>query len=454
MTIAIEYGPLGLVDRSPEETVVEAMLTDESVAIELARRQELTADDFFDTRLGTVYQAIINLVHGVEPITYRTVIDECKRMKPDWTKWAITEEYLDTIHGVPGRWEGYSRRVKRMSELRKAADMSAWVLNQLNNRQPLDSIVDGLQERLRDLVKANHNESDWVWGGDTIDMYDEYMTQRVKMFKEGKTNPFDWPWASWNRLILPMREGMVGVIAAPDGMGKSTYLELIAEYWAQKGLQVVLVHLEDSLQYKLDRRAARWSDINLRKIEEGNLDEGEQFALDHAQNRIAKFAGNLHYYSAPGQSMQEIVAFLETKKEEGLVDVVVLDYIDKVQPSRSQIGAYGSNPWERQANDMEQLKTMAEKMGIPVLTATQGNKSMQEEGTQTRKAIQGSGQKSQKAQLVVILTRALEDSGEWSSVVTVRIDKQNRGTTGMFSQVIQGGRFRVLDAVMERHELN
>jgi thiamine pyrophosphate-dependent acetolactate synthase large subunit-like protein len=143
----------------------------------------------------------------------------------------------------------------------------------------------------------------------------------------------------------------------------------------------------------------------------------------------------------------------------------VFDYLDKVQPSRGQAKLFGDNTWERQAADMEALKTFAEKSNIPVFTATQGNKSMQNGGTQTRQNIQGSGQKSQKAQLVIILSRdivgdgglydsdnvLLAEAGEYSPIVNVRVDKQNRGRTGGFKQYLAGKYFTVRD--IERRPL-
>lgn len=108
---------------------------------------------------------------------------------------------------------------------------------------------------------------------------------------------------------------------------------------------------------------------------------------------------------------------------------------------------------------MELLKSFAERNHVPVFTATQGNKAMQGGGTQTRQNIQGSGQKSQKSQLVLILTRdivgegglrdrdgqIIAEAGEYSPVIDVRIDKQNRGKTGNFKQYIAGSIFKIRD---------
>lgn len=87
------------------------------------------------------------------------------------------------------------------------------------------------------------------------------------------------------------------------------------------------------------------------------------------------------------------------------------------------------------------------------------NVTMQEDGIKTRRSIQGSGQKAQKAQLVVILSRPIvgenglfdkkgakiADAGEYSPIITVRVDKQNRGKTGQVQQLLVGKFFAVRD---------
>lgn len=453
---------LGLVDRRAEESVIRAMLDDEKIAVEMTAQRDLEGQHFYDTRLGMVFDAIRQLTKGIEPVDYPAIVSEVNSRRGKHP--SIDADYLDSIEGVPGRYAGYAGRVKRLSQLRSASKFAGWILTSLQNKQSVNKISDGINDWVKEFTQATLDaDNEWVWGGDTLDLMRKLLHER----KDTPPAEFTWPWATWNERILPLREGMVGIVAAPDGMGKSLYLECIAEHWAYIGKQVALVHLEDSLEYKLDRRLARWANVPLHNIERGMLSDDQWLRVDKAEKKLAEFAGNLHYYHAPGQSMSDIVAMLEKKHEQGLVDVVVFDYIDKVAPSRGQVSTYGTNPWERQANDMEQLKVMAEKLGIPVITATQGNKEMQGDGTQTRRAIQGSGQKSQKAQLVVILTReileepkvdeqgrAMAKAGEYDPIVTVRIDKQNRGTTGSFSQMIQGPQFRVRDiGSIERQSL-
>ncbi len=452
---------LGLVNADAETTVLSAMRLNTSAAVELS--QVLEPNEFYDPRRSMVFEAMRHVLLGIEPLDDDNILAAVQRIQRDRkTNLYIAPDYLETFcDGDLARALSYAHSVKRLAWLRGASDFATWLVDELQTRPDPDDLFAAAQERWQ-ILQPKTAESRFVYGWDTSKMHSDLMRQRAQARKDGTALRFDWPWASWNAAgrVRPMIPGLLGVIAAPDGQGKTTYLEMIAEHWASHGIQTVYVHLEDALDYKLDRRAARQARIPLDKIEDDTLTADERRRLTDANRNIAEWGGCLHYLDAAGDSMTTIVRELESRVAEGVCQAVVFDYLDKVQPSPGQAKLYAANAWERQANDMEQLKTFAEQNKMPVLTATQGNKSMQAPGTQTRQAIQGSGQKSQKAQLVAILTRdlvgqeGLRDSktgqmiaepGEYSPIVTVRIDKQNRGKTCSFLQYIAGQYFTVRD---------
>lgn len=454
---------LGLTNYEAEVAVLHAMRVDISAAIDMA--QNLTPQDFYEPRHALIFEAICTLLMGVEPIDTAAILAECRSLlRERKLKHYIDEALIENLDGCDTRRAAmYAHTVKRLGWLRQAGEFAFWLVQELQERPQPDELFAAAQERWHSLAPKTA-ESNFVYGWDTIRLFKDEMRERIKQRKEGLISRFDWPWRSWNEKIRPLLPGMVGILAAPDGQGKSMYLEQIAEHWARNGSQVVLVHLEDSRPYKTNRRAARHALVPLDKIEDGNLDAGETERLDDANERMALWAGNLHYLHAAGESMTTIIKELEARVAEGVCNAVVFDYLDKVQPTRGQVGAYGHDTWERQANDMEQLKTFAENAKLPVFTATQGNKAMQDGGRQTRRNIQGSGQKSQKAQLVLILTRdlvgddglrdknghILAEPGEYSPVAQITIDKQNRGKTGSFKQFILGQFFTIRDIQTER----
>ena len=144
--------------------------------------------------------------------------------------------------------------------------------------------------------------------------------------------------------------------------------------------------------------------------------------------------------------MERTVAELTRLTAEGLCDVVVLDYLEKAAASRRQLQMFGTNGFQREADNVEQLKNFAETTSIPVLMVAQMNK----DGKRTsfdqvdRTGIRGAGEKSDKANLVVLLHRERKEEG-YSNLVDVLVDKNTMGATGSFQQMMQPEFYRVAD---------
>jgi replicative DNA helicase len=124
----------------------------------------------------------------------------------------------------------------------------------------------------------------------------------------------------------------------------------------------------------------------------------------------------------------------------------VVDYLEKVAASRRQLQMFGSNIYQREADNVEQLKNFAETSGVPVLMVSQ----MTKESKQTsfdkldRSGIRGAGEKSDKSNLVIMLKRERNGAG-YSNSVEVLVDKNTMGGTGTFVQTMQPEFFRVGD---------
>jgi replicative DNA helicase len=425
----------------------------------------LQAADFSDPRRRIVFQAMVNVLRGTEPLDDTAILAECVQVARDMRlDVRIDGGYLAGLDGDILRGRAYAATVKRLAWLRNGADYAYWYIQELQGRPDPERFFAEAQERIQALQPPAKTQR-FVYGWDTVGSHRADIAQRQADAAAGKVSPYLWPWASWNAQVRPLRAGMLGLVAASDGVGKSTYLECIAEHWAKGGLHVVYVHLEDALDYKMDRRLARWARVPLQAIEDGVLTESQSGNVDKAQANIDRFLPTLHYFDAAGMSMAEVTTELKARCAEGVCQAVVLDYLDKVQPSRAQAKLYGDQIWERQGNDVEMLKTFAEKNRVPVMTASQGNKQMQGSGTKTRRDIHGSGAKTQKAQLVAILTRdivgdaglqdergtVLADPGEYSPFIDVRIDKQNRGKTGVtMRQFLIGQYFDIRDITLQQ----
>lgn len=255
-----------------------------------------------------------------------------------------------------------------------------------------------------------------------------------------------WPWGSWRKLIDPLEDGMLGVITAPDGQGKTIYAESIAEYWASHKNKIVFVHYELNRRLMMLRRTARHTSITPREIKEGKLTLAQKILIADTRPRLLAWDGYISYVHTPGWTMERTIAELGRIYSEGQCDAVVLDYVEKASASRRQLQMFGSNIYQREADNVEQLKNFAENTGVPVLMVAQMSKEGKTEkfGNVDRSGMRGAGEKSDRSNLVVMLKRERTDDG-YSNTVNVLIDKNTMGSTGTCIQIMQPEYFRVGD---------
>ena len=285
----------------------------------------------------------------------------------------------------------------------------------------------------------------WVDSFDfTSKIIEDY--EKIANTPESLRRDLSWPWQSWNNIIDPLEDGMLGLVTAPDGAGKTIYAESIAEHWAAHKNRVVFVHYELNRKLMMLRRTSRHTGITPRDIKSGKLNLLQKQKIDEVKPRLLKWEGYISYLHTPGWTMERTITELRRLVNEDECDVVVLDYLEKASASKRQLQMFGTNIYQREADNVEQIKTFAEMTSIPVLMVAQ----MSKEGKQTsfenvdRSSVRGAGEKSDKSNLVVLLRRDRIENG-YSNIVDVLVDKNTMGSTGVFKQIMQPEYFRVGD---------
>lgn len=285
----------------------------------------------------------------------------------------------------------------------------------------------------------------WPESFDLVDQLMQYYADLAATPLEDR-QALTWPWESWRKLIDPLEEGMLGVVTAPDGQGKTIYAESLAEHWAAHKNRVVFVHYELNRRLMMLRRTARHTGITVRAMKAGSLTRAERDAIAAIRPRLMAWDGQITYLHTPGWSMDRTVAELRRLHAEGLCDVVILDYLEKAAASERQIKLFGSNGYMREADNVEQLKNFSEMTETPTLMIAQMNKDAKQQGfnKMDRSGMRGAGEKSDKANLVIMLKRERVPEG-YSNEVQVLIDKNTMGATGSLIQTMQPECFRVGD---------
>lgn len=281
----------------------------------------------------------------------------------------------------------------------------------------------------------------WAASFDLQDALVAEYRERAKI-PEKDRRVLSWPWQSWRNMIDPLEDGMLAVITAPDGGGKTIYAESIAEYWAERKNHVVFVHYELNRRLMMLRRMARHTKITTREIKSGQLTPAQEMKLRDMRPRLTAWDGYITYLHTPGWTMERTITELNRLHADGECDVIVLDYLEKVSASSRQLKMFGSNQFQREADNVEQLKNFSEQSGVPVLEVAQMSKEGKKTGFDNldRTAMRGAGEKSEKANLVVMLKKDAN-----SNTVDVLVDKNTMGATGSFQQIMVPEFFTVGD---------
>lgn len=300
--------------------------------------------------------------------------------------------------------------------------------------------------QLKKLGGEPNNNARLLWE-ESFTFYEELIAKReaTAALPESERHQLLWPWQSWNNLLDPLEAGMLAVIAGADGMGKTIYAECLAEHWARQGLSVAFLHFELNRGIMMDRRMARHTGIQRRFLKAGTLSRQEKAEMARADDVMLTWPGRITYVHTPGWTVERALTEISTLVNEGMCDVFIVDYLEKAAPSARQIKQFGSQIYERESDDVEQIKNFSESIEIPVVLLSQLNKlgKGQTFDMLDRTAIRGSGAKTEKANVVILLHR---DSQE-SERVRVKLDKNTIGPPGTFEQLMDAPRFRVMDIV-------
>ncbi len=279
----------------------------------------------------------------------------------------------------------------------------------------------------------------------SFDLYEQIMEKRAKeaALPESERRVLTWPWQSWSRLLDPLDPGVLAVLSAGDGGGKTLYAENLAEHWAKSGLHVAFIHFELNRALMLDRRMARHSCIERRDLKAGTLTPYQERERARANERLRSFPGSITYVHTPGWTMERVMGEVSSLVAEDLCDVFVVDYLEKAAPSNRQLKSFGNNVFAREADNVEIVKRTAEALERPALLLAQLNKmgKAQSFDMLDRTAIRGAGEKTERANIVILLHRESSDS----QIVRGRIDKNTMGACGVFEQYMEGARFLVTD---------
>ena len=320
--------------------------------------------------------------------------------------------------------------------------------------------VEDMAERFffqQNLIKVS-NELKAMAGGGDISKYEECKKLLEDALSVGrKSNEVTTPFQSIDDDLSPesvvtvptgierldsslgggLDKGKIGLIICPLGCGKTSMTTCFAANAARckckqndyQGFKVLQIVFED-----MPRDLHRKYIANVTKVEARNLNESVSTTesvkrMLRASDDFELLNNNIEIMNLDTgeETASSIKARIKKKINEGFKpDVVIIDYFECIECepgySRSDIG-------EREGRTMRKFENMAKELDIALWIPTQGNRDSISAELVTNDKIGGSIKKNQIAQVVLSVTRSVEDVRNKRAALAIL--KQRTGEAGL-----------------------
>lgn len=217
----------------------------------------------------------------------------------------------------------------------------------------------------------------------------------------------------------------LGVVVAPFGVGKTTMATKFANSAFNNGYNVLQIFFEDQPKVIKRKHYSCWTNIEL-----NNLGAYREDVIEKVKSMEDNAKGGLKLkrMSSDGTTIKTIRKYVEKKISEGFrPDIILLDYIDCVQPSKRFDDVYAG-----EGNVMREFETMLSDFNMAGWTFVQGNRSSIKSEVVEADQIGGSIKKGQIGHFIMSIAKSLaqKDSGH----ANIAILKSRFGKDGLVFQ--------------------
>lgn len=229
-----------------------------------------------------------------------------------------------------------------------------------------------------------------------------------------------------NLLKGGIARGEMALLLAPTGIGKTTWLTMMANAAYIAGANVLHIFFEDNIHDIRRKHYTIWTGV-------APDDQPQQKAHinDFIHEKIGKNKNflKLGKYPSGDLSITEIKNKIRKLASEGnKVDVLVLDYVDCISGESTMTG----EEWKGEGAIMRSLEGMTDEFNMAIWTATQGNRDSIVTEVVTTNQMGGSIKKAQIGHVVISIGKTLEQKE--NNLATVTLLKSRIGKDGIVFQ--------------------
>jgi replicative DNA helicase len=272
---------------------------------------------------------------------------------------------------------------------------------------------DTLEEMIRDALQVGINENGMLSVFSNLD----------DVLNEDFRHPIPMGIGGIDRLLKGgLAKGEIGVVLAPTGVGKSTFLTKIANHGFNLGYNILQIFFEDNPKVIQRKHFTLWT-----KIHPDDMSNKKEEVMTRVKEIEQKMENQLILEKLPSDTMTmtQIKNLVRKKIADGCkIDMILLDYIDCVVPEKNL-----GDEWKSEGSVMRAFESMCHELDLVGWTATQGNRSSISSEVVTTDQMGGSIKKAQVGHVIITVAKTLQQKE--MKLATIAITKSRIGDDGI-----------------------
>ncbi|MBD3362111.1 replicative DNA helicase [Candidatus Dojkabacteria bacterium] len=424
-----------------EKGVIGSILIDEDVVLKIL--DTISSEDFYNPKHKLIFKCVEELFHNQQAIDTLTLTSRLKKKKK--LKSVGGASYIsEIVESVPtsGHAENYAELIKDASIRRDLVKYSSEVNKKAYEEdKPVTDLLNIAEKGIFEISQENI-QKDFIHVSDLLE--EAYEKAAELAANKDEIRGIKTGFSSLDNILGGFQGSDLIILAARPSVGKSALVLDFARFAAvNQKKNVGIFSLEMSNLQVMDRLLAMQVGVGLWDLRMGKLSEDSFGRLGDAMGILSE--SNIFIDDTPGLHINEMRTKCRRLKMERGLDLIVLDYLQLMQANTKE------NRVQEVSEISRFLKILAKELEIPVITAAQLNRAI-EQRTDRRPQLSDlreSGSIEQDADIVMFLQREemYNPDTERKGIADLLVAKHRNGPTGNIELyfVRDQARFRQLD---------
>jgi len=412
-----------------ETALLAAIFRDGDTVFEII--DKVTPSDFESPLHGLVFEVLRDRVLDELPIDIVSMIADLRSREKFETfgGQGKARKILESTDFERGSVSHYADLIAKASKRRLVSSIATKVVEQVEQGGDLAALGAALGSALTELSQGKERfVSDLASSSDEVQ-------RRLLALASGELK-LDWVKTGFrglDHLIKGLRSGQLVVIGARPGMGKTAFgLELARRAAQAEHKRVLFFSLEMSVEELSERVVASQSEINLSRVQSGELSDEE---LRRVAEAVKGLAGvDIIWNADPTIRVADIRAAALGARAQGNLGMIIVDYLQLMSSGRAKSI---DNRQAEVAEISRSLKILARELEVPVVALSQLSRNLESRHDKRPQLsdLRDSGQIEQDSDLVLLLHREEmhDENTPDKGFIEIIVAKHRNGPVGKVS---------------------